>query len=206
MAPVNIRHVKSVLMLLGVLVGCALPPGPGETAGGFRRDILESDRCGPTVHQRYLEPVTHPGLQINQSGGVVVAIQRLPNSVVAASLTTSGNQPSESRILRGWVAALNYSDRPVQFGPSVVSLADGAQAPLQPVSRQALCEARAPAKQQGPPAPGSQLQDSLLAPQAFAYGFLDFLAPPDRPLIFPLRLAVRMGDETFAVEFAGWAG
>ena len=88
----------------------------------------------------------------------------------------------------------------------MVSLADGAQAPLQPVAGEAPCEARALAKRQGPPAPGSQLQDSLLAPHAFAYGFLDFLAPPDRPLIFPLRLAVRVGDETFAVEFAGWAG
>ena len=198
-------RVASVLGLCGMLTGCAAPPCPSETAGGFRRDILESDRCGPTAHLRYFEPVTHLGLQINRSGDVVVAIERLPKSVVAASLTTARNQSSDSTILRAWVVALNYSDRDIRFGPSVISLADGAQAPFQPVARGALCEARVMANRNGTPADGSPLQDSLIAPHAFAYGFLDFLIPPGRPLLFPLRLVVRVGDETFAVEF-GRAG
>jgi hypothetical protein len=199
----RIRCLASCLVLSGMLAGCAAPPAPVETTGGFRRDIIEGDRCAATLRQRYLDPVTRPGLQINQSGGVVVAIQRLPKSVVGASLTTTGHEKGYPRILRAWVVTLNYSGRDIRFGPSVVSLADGAHAHLQLVSEEAPCEAQAMAKRQGTPATGALLQDSLIAPQAFAYGVLFFLAPSDRPLIFPLQLVVRVGDETFEVEFEG---
>jgi hypothetical protein len=199
----RIRRLASFLVLSGMLAGCAAPPAPVETAGGFRREMIEGDRCAANLRQRYLEPVTRPGLQINQSGGVVVAIQRLPKSVVGASLTTTGHEKGYPRILRAWVVALNYSDRDIRFGPSVVSLADGAHGHLQPVSGEAPCEAQATANRQGTPANASLLQDSLIAPHAFAYGILYFLTPPERPLVFPLRLAVRVGDETFEVEFGG---
>ncbi|HZC68210.1 MAG TPA: hypothetical protein VE201_06290, partial [Nitrospirales bacterium] len=47
----------------------------------------------------------------------------------------------------------------------------------------------------------TMLRETVIAPQAFAYGVVYFLHPSKRKLVFPLHLLVNMGDETFEVAF-----
>src|SRR5207253_1648473 len=114
---------------------------------------------------RYLEPVAQPGLQVNKSGDVAVAVQRLPQSVVGTSLTV--NAKNETQILRAWVVALNYSHHDIRFGPSRVSLADDNQNHLLPLSVEAVDELSTMAIRMEP----TVLRETVIAPQAFAYGF-----------------------------------
>src|SRR5207245_1571363 len=161
------------------------------------------------------EPVSRPGLQINKSDKVVVAVQRLPQSVVGGSLTTILNEQNVPRIFRAWVVVLNYSNHNIRFGPSVVSLADDSNTDLRPVSAEVVLEAWKMEKDQLAPGcsvlPTSAatqfrmetrlLRESLIAPHAFAYGFLFFLNPSDRKLVFPLHLMATVGDEDVEMEF-----
>src|SRR5438132_4936734 len=123
------RLACGIVMLM--VIGCA-PHLSGM--GGFNREIIK----GENSEGQYLEPVSRPGLQINKSDKVVVAVQRLPQSVVGGSLTTILNEQNVPRIFRAWVVVLNYSNHNIRFGPSVVSLADDSNTDLRPVSAEVV--------------------------------------------------------------------
>ena len=197
-----------IVVVMGMIAGCA-PHLSG--IGGFNREIIE----GENREGRYLEPVSRPGLQINKSDNVVVAVQRLPQSIVGGSLATILNKQEVPRILRAWVVVLNYSNHNIRFGPSGVSLVDESHTQLRLISAEALLEAWEMEK--GQLAPGCSvlptavsqqfrmetrlLREAVVAPHAFAYGFVFFRNPPERKLVFPLRLVVKVGNENLDMEF-----